>query len=228
MFRLDADHAHVGAQRLDGGADPGDQAAAAHRRDDGFDRRRLLEDLQRHGALAGDDVEVVEGMQEYQIALRGELFRFHPRLGQIRAVQHHRRAERAAIGDLDQRREARHHHRHRDAEEAAVVGDAERMIAGRGRDHAALALLRREPRQRVARAALLEASGALQIVELAIDVRAGELRKRDRLDARRDVDAARDPLARGLDVGERKPGRSYHLASFSSQRPTMRSRPTPR
>src|SRR6185436_13849185 len=60
----------------------------------------------------------------------------------------------------------------------------------------------RELQQRVARAALLEAPGALQIVELAVDVRAGELRQRNRFDAGRVVDAARDPKARSFDVGE--------------------------
>ena len=84
-----------------------------------------------------------------------------------------------------------------------MVGDALRVVAGRRRDHAAPALLGREQQQRVARAALLEAAGALQVVELAVDVRAGELRQRDRLDARRQVDAAGDPRAGGFDVGER-------------------------
>ena len=60
---------------------------------------------------------------------------------QVGAVQHDVGAELAAIGDLDERREARHHDRHRDAEQAAVVGDALRVVAGGGRDHAALALL---------------------------------------------------------------------------------------
>ena len=84
-----------------------------------------------------------------------------------------------------------------------VVRDALRVVAGRRRDDAAPALLGREQQQRVARAALLEAAGALQVVELAVDVRAGELRQRDRLDAGRVVDAAGDARARGLDVGER-------------------------
>jgi hypothetical protein len=50
-----------------------------------------------------------------------------------------------------------------------------RVIAGGRRDHAACARLRGQLQQRVARAALLEAAGALEIVELAIDVRAGQL-----------------------------------------------------
>jgi hypothetical protein len=90
---------------------------------------------------------------------------------------------------------------HRDLEQAAVIGDAQRMI-GRRRGHdAAAALLGVKLLQRVARAAFLEAAGALQVVELAKNVRAGQLRQPDRLDAGRHVDSARDSLARGFDVG---------------------------
>src|SRR5579864_2187206 len=65
-------------------------------------------------------------------------------------------------------------------------------------------LRRRKLQQRIARAAFLEGAGALQIIELAMDVRAGELRQRNRLDAWRFVDAAAYALARGFDVGDRK------------------------
>ena len=83
---------------------------------------------------------VVERMDERQPVARGELLGFGARLGQVGAVQHDAGAELAAVGHLDQRRELRHHHGHRDAEQAAVVGDALRVIAGGRGDHAALAL----------------------------------------------------------------------------------------
>ena len=151
---------------------------------------RLLEDLERHRALAGDHVRVVERMDERQAFARGDRLGLGARFGQVGAVQHDRRAELAAVGHLDQRGELRHDDGHRNAEQRAVIGDALRVVAGRRGDHAALALRRRQLQQRVARAALLEAAGALQVVELAVDVRAGQLRQRDRLDARRLVDAA--------------------------------------
>jgi hypothetical protein len=47
------------------------------------------------------------------------------------------------------------------------------MIAGRGGDHAAGALLRRERQQLVERAALLEAGGELVVLELEVDLRPG-------------------------------------------------------
>src|SRR5207245_26713 len=59
---------------------------------------------------------------------------------------------------------------------------------------------------RVARAPLLEAARALQVVELAVDVRAGQLRQRDRFHAGRLVDRPANALACGLDIGERDHG----------------------
>jgi hypothetical protein len=79
------------------------------------------------------------------------------RFAQVGAVQHDVGAELAAVGDLDQCREHRHHDRRGYAEQLRVVRDPLRVVAGRRRDHAAPALLGRELQQRVARAAFLEA-----------------------------------------------------------------------
>jgi hypothetical protein len=46
-----------------------------------------------------------------------------------------------------------------------VIGDALRVVAGRAGDDAGAPLLRREPRELVERAALLERGGELQISE---------------------------------------------------------------
>ena len=74
--------------RIDG-ADAGEQAAAADGHDDRVDVGRLLEDLERHRALAGHHVGVVERMDEREpVALR-ELPACAARLGQVGAVQHH-------------------------------------------------------------------------------------------------------------------------------------------
>src|SRR5262245_60128194 len=78
------------------------------------------------------------------------------------------------------------------------------MIAGRLRHHAALAMLFIELQQSVPRAAFLEASGALQIVELTEHATAGELRKRNRFRAGSQRHAAGDALPRGDDVGKSK------------------------
>ena len=55
---FDADQAGRRRQRLDGDADAADQPAAAHRDDDGVERRQMLEQLETDGARPGDDVRV--------------------------------------------------------------------------------------------------------------------------------------------------------------------------
>ena len=55
-----------GRQRLHRGGDPGDQPAAAGARRRRWHVRALLEQLQAHGALPGDDVGVVEGVDEHR------------------------------------------------------------------------------------------------------------------------------------------------------------------
>ena len=114
-------------------------------------------------------------MQECKPFCCRQLFGFVARLADIRPVQHDSRTERAAVAHLDQRGKLGHHDRHWDVQQTAVVSHPQRMIAGRGGDHAASPLLCGKPLQRVARAAFLEATRALQIVELAEDVRAGKL-----------------------------------------------------
>ena len=62
---LRADDPHVGPQRLDRGRDPGDQPAAAGAHDDRAHVGALLEELQADRALAGDDVRVVERVDQH-------------------------------------------------------------------------------------------------------------------------------------------------------------------
>src|SRR5258708_14030207 len=50
--------------RLDRAADAGDQATAADRGDDGAHVGQVLEDLQAHGAMAGDEIVIVERVDE--------------------------------------------------------------------------------------------------------------------------------------------------------------------
>src|SRR5204862_3537564 len=88
-------------------------------------------------------------------------------------------------------------------QQAAVVGETERVIAGRCRDNAPSARLFRQAQEGVARTPLLEAARALQVIQLAMDVRTGQQRQRNGLDARRVVNAAGDAAACGDDVGQR-------------------------
>ena len=66
---LHADHPDVGRQRLDRDRDAGEQPAAAGADDDGAHVRALLEDLQADRALPGDDVGVVERVDEHRAGL---------------------------------------------------------------------------------------------------------------------------------------------------------------
>src|SRR5687768_17956390 len=53
-------------------------------------------------------------------------------------------------------------HRGRNPEQFALIGEGLGVVTGGGGDHAALLLFRRQLREGIARAAFLEASGALQ------------------------------------------------------------------
>src|SRR3546814_9697911 len=59
-----ADDAHARLQRLGRHGDAGDEAAARQRHQQGRRLRQFLQHLQAEGALAGDDVGVVEGRSE--------------------------------------------------------------------------------------------------------------------------------------------------------------------
>ena len=56
-----------------------------------------------------------------------------------------------------------------------MIGEPLRMVAGRGRDHAARALLVGQVQQFVERAAFLVGGGELEILELQPDLGAGQL-----------------------------------------------------
>ena len=116
-------------------------------------------------------------MNERQAFALADCFGFNPRFIEIGAVQHDTRTELPTARNLVERRELRHHDSDGNGQQAGVIGNALCVIAGRRRDHAPFAGFVRKLQQRVARAALLETAGALQIVELAIDPRAGELRQ---------------------------------------------------
>jgi len=94
VLRLDADHVHAGVQILHVHHHAGQQTAAADRHEDGVERAAgLAQDLDRDAVLAGDDIGVVEGVHEHQVALARELQRALVRTVVIIAVQHHLRTE---------------------------------------------------------------------------------------------------------------------------------------
>src|SRR5690348_7119892 len=64
--RLDGHDLDVWSQRADGHGDPRHQSAATCRHNDRLDLGALLEQLEADGALAGDDVGMVEGVDEHR------------------------------------------------------------------------------------------------------------------------------------------------------------------
>ncbi len=117
------------------------------------------------------------------------------------AVEDDRRAVARGLADLHVGGEARHDDRRRNAEPPRVIGEALCVIAGRRRDDAAGTLLGVEAQELVERTALLVGGGELQVLELQPDLRAGQVRQRPAVEARRADHRAADRVARGEDVG---------------------------
>ena len=118
-----------------------------------------------------------------------------------------------------------HEHRGVDAEELRRERDALGVVAGRGGDDAAGALLRREPGDPGERTAGLEGAGALQVLGLERD-RAADQRGQPAglLHRRLDRDLA-DQLAGRLDVGEGHRARGHRDSGRRGQPPTAPSSP---
>ena len=133
----------------------------------------------RRGALSGDDRRVVIAVDVRQSLLRCEIIGVGAGLSQIVAVQNDYIPKLATVRDFHKRREAGHHHCYRNAQKPPVVRHAERVIPGRSGDRAAPLLFRREQHQRVSRAPFLKTARSLQMLELAEDFRAAQLRERD-------------------------------------------------
>ena len=161
----------------------------------------LLEQFEADGALAADDLSIVEGMDEgaafFDAAAQG-LFAGFVVVG---AVENDLRPEGAGGGDLDLRRGQRHDDLRANAAGRGVEGDSLGVVAGAGGDDAALALGLAEREQLVERAALFEGAGALQVFELEVQGQAGQLGEIVRELAGRDVDGLADARAGCLNAG---------------------------
>ena len=126
---LDPDHADVGAQRLDRDRHAGQQAAPAGGHQHGLHLGHLLEDLQAHGALPGDDVGVVERVDEDGTGLLGERLRGGQHVLEVPAEAHLRAVARGGR-DLGDRRPVGHEHGGAGAEHLRGERDALGVVAG--------------------------------------------------------------------------------------------------
>ncbi len=192
--RLDADHL---ARRRDRGCrhrDAADQAAAADWHDQEVDVRSVLENLEREGGRAGDDVLVVVRRDELRAFLRRERLRLPLCLVVIGSFRAERRAVPPDRVELGRRCICGREHDQRQLERFGGRRERAPVISGRGRDQPRWRVPAFEAREdRVERAARLERVGELQRLELQPDIAAGQVGEPERSHQRRPPDVRSDP-----------------------------------
>ena len=167
---LNAVDLDIGLQALDGKGHAGDEAAAAHRHDDGIDVGQLVQNFQTDGALPRDDLLIVVGVDEGHAGL---LLQLHGLVvGVVVGAGYEADLCAEAFGVL-------HFHdggtvRHTDDALDAPAGGGQRhalrVVAGRTGDDAFLALLLGELADLIISAAHLEAAGGLQVLGLQVEL----------------------------------------------------------
>ncbi len=175
VFRFDRDDFCLRPQSFDRERNAGDQTAAANRNNHSIDDLDLLDDLDSHRSLAGDDRGIVIAIDVSETFFGGELMGMRFRFGKIFSVQNDVGAECLAITYFNERRVFRHHDRGRNAEQFSLISERLRVITGRSGDDAAFLLIGGQLRECVARAAFLKTSGPLCVVELAENFHARDL-----------------------------------------------------
>ena len=121
-------------------------------------------------------------------------------LAQGIAVQHDLRTQRLGPRYFVERRRRRHDDGRRNVHAAPVEGHALGVISRRGGNHASLLLGGVQTVQLDQRAARLEGSGQLQVLELEYDAGAGQFRQRRRFDAGRAHQLSSQEGGSGTDV----------------------------
>ena len=138
---FDPDHFDLGIERLGGDGDAADQPAAADGNDQDVEIGHFGEDFERDGAGAGDDLAVVERVDEDECLLRLELAGMVVGVVKGLPVEQDPRAVALGLGDLYRRGRIGHDDGHGNAEALAVLGDRLGMVAGRCGDDPALAFV---------------------------------------------------------------------------------------
>ena len=141
--------------------DAGDQPAAPDRHNDSVEALQLRQHLERDGALAGDHVGVVVGMNEGGAGPLLLFRRGHERFVIALAGGHDARAEALDRIDLQLVGGQRHVHGCRDLELRGRIGHAHAVVARGGGDDAGGSALGRHAHELVQRAADLEGANGL-------------------------------------------------------------------
>ncbi|MNZ76598.1 hypothetical protein D3C78_951110 [compost metagenome] len=171
VVRLDADHLDLRAQVLHVGGDAGDQAAATDRDEDRVQLARVLtQNLHGHGALTGDGVRIVIGVDVDKALFVHQLQRIGQRFRERVTVQHHLATARTHAFDLDLGGGLGHHDGGLDPQLTGRQGHALGMVAGRCGDYATGQFLSTELGQLVIGTANLEGEHRLQVFTLEQDV----------------------------------------------------------
>ncbi len=189
--------------------------------------RELAQDLHADGALPGDDVRIVERVDEREPALAGDLDRVLIGVVEIVTVQRHLAAEVEHRLHLDRRRRLRHHDDRRDAAAARRERDALCVVAGGRADHAAPGDGVGEVGDLVVGAAQLEREDRLQVLALEQDAVAEAPRQpRGRLEGRLDGDVVDARLEDAFDVAllHGKPGCRGAWPTLAGKRTAQRAR----
>lgn len=135
--RFDTDDLEVGLERVQNRGHTGEQSTAADGDNDRFGIGNLLEDFKCKGALSGDDVRIIEGMDVSELRFLGESDRLGTSFLEGVSVQDDGGTELTAAGDFHQGSETRHDDRDGDAEQATVPCKAEGVVpSGCGDDSA--------------------------------------------------------------------------------------------
>ena len=139
--RFHADHIDVRVQELGQGRYARGKPTASDGDQDVVDKRQLLHDFHRNGALPSRDAQVVEGMHEGEAALLGQLERAGVGLVVHVACEHDLSAERFGALHLDIGGCCGHDDGGGHAVALCRVGHPLRVVAGRRGDETALALV---------------------------------------------------------------------------------------
>ena len=200
----DADGAHVGTALLQRQDDACREPAAADRDQHRVRVGRLLGELEADRALSGDDALVLEGVDERRARPLGVRLRGGDRIFEALSDELGGPAVRPRRLDLGHRRVLRHEDRRRDPGLARRPRDRLAVVAGTGGDDAGAALRLAEGRDGVVGAADLEGACPLEVLGLEIHLTTREPRERLGRVQRCHAGDPGEPLARGLDVSDRR------------------------
>ena len=192
FVRLHADDFYLREMRLDVNRDAGDQAAAAHGHKDDIrvSGRILRHQLDAHRGLAGDDQRMIIGRDKAEVARFGQIERMVFGVIVGRAVQDDLGPHAPDRADFDLRRGLRHDDAGLDRESLRGQRHALRVIAGRGRDHAAFPRPGRERGQHVIGAAQFVGKDRMLVFAFQPDfvlITAGKLSRIIKISALRDL-----------------------------------------